>query len=498
MLAYLPTASGDPHRRPQARVAATDPLPRLLPFAIFRVRAHSGLTANRLITLRINVLRTRQKNMQLYNFVSFAGLFVLMGVAWLFSTNRRNMNWRLIFWGILLQFVFATFVFVVPVGARAFLFVNDMVVKVLDSATAGSKFVFGRLALAPGAVSETGESSLGFILAFQAMPTIIFFSALMSVLYYVRIMPWLIRGFSWIFTRLMRVSGAEAMVNASNIFVGVEAAFTIRPHLAGLTRSELNVVLTSGMATVASNVLALYVFSLQKVFPTIAGHLISASILAAPAALVMSKIVVPETEKPETMGREVRPHYEEDHSLFDAVISGANAGVKVIVGIVALLIAILGLVALADLLLGAAGGSLNGAFHWNVDWSLKGLLGYVFYPFTLVIGVPPVDAWTVAKIIGERTVWTEVTSYFDLATAMGNGVLKSPRSALIAVYALCGFAHVASMAIFVGGTAALAPGRTRDLSRLALRALVAATLSCLMTACVAGTFYTGSSILFGR
>ncbi len=431
------------------------------------------------------------------NLVSFAGIFVLMAVAWLLSANRRNMNWRVIGWGIALQILIALFVFVVPAGTKVFLVVNDAVVEVLDSASAGAKFVFGRLALAPGETGEGGEKSLGFILAFQGFPTIIFFSALISILYYFNIMPKVIHGFSYVFTKLMRISGAESLVAASEIFVGIESNLAVRPYLEKMTRSEFCTVLTCGMATVASNVLALYVFSLQKVFPTIAGHLVSASLLAAPAAVVMSKIMVPEDDKPVTLGLDIQPYYEREKSFFEAIINGANAGVKMIVGIVALLVAVLGLVALVDLILGSLGGSVNSLLGFEGQWSLKGLIGYIFYPFTLILGVPVKDAGVISTIIGERVIVTEVVAYRDLAAVMEKGLLADPRSAVIATYALCGFAHLASMAIFVGGISALAPSRTGDIARVALRALVAATLAGLMTACVAGTFATEGSILLG-
>ena len=432
-----------------------------------------------------------------YNLVSFAGIFVLAGVAWALSADRRNVNGRVIGWGIALQLLIALFVFVVPAGAKVFLVVNDVVVKVLDSAGEGARFVFGRLALGPGQVSKDGVESLGFILAFQAFPTIIFFSALIAILYYVGIMPLVIKGFAWVFTRLMRVSGAESLVVASNIFVGVESNLTIKPYLAGLTASELCTVLTAGMATVASNVLALYVLTLQQRFPTIAGHLISASLLSAPAALLMSKLLLPESGKPVTLGLHVEPYYEPDNSLFEAIINGANAGVRMIVGIVALLIAVLGLVALVNLALASIGNFVNPWLGTEGPWSLGGLFGYLFYPLTLVLGVPPRDAGVISRIVGERLIVTEVVSYRDLAVAMEKGLLQHERSAVIATYALCGFAHVASMAIFVGSVCALAPQCTKGIGPIAVRALVAATLACLMTACVAGTFFTEGSILLG-
>ncbi|MEW5766004.1 MAG: nucleoside transporter C-terminal domain-containing protein [bacterium] len=431
--------------------------------------------------------------MEAYNLVSFAGIFLLLAFAWLCSSHRRVLNGRVVLWGTSLQLLFALFIFQVPAGTKVFLAINEAVVKVLDCATAGTKFLFGRLALPPGT-----PDSLGFFLAFQALPTIVFFAALVGVLYYLNIMPLFIRGFAYIFTRLMRLSGAESLCVSSNIFVGIESALTIRPHLNDMTRSELCTILTAGMATIASSVMALYVFILQGEFPTIAGHLVSASILSAPAAVVMAKILLPETETPATLGVKIHPHYERENNLIEAIINGANNGLRLVAGITALLLAFLGLVALVDLFLMVVGGWVNNGLNWQIDWSLRGLLGYIFYPFTLAIGIPPSDAGAIARIIGERAIVTEVQAYQDLAQLLAADVLKHPRSTVITTYALCGFAHVASLAIFVGGTAALAPKRTKDLSALGFRALLAATLACLMTAAVAGTFFSQGSILMGR
>lgn len=436
--------------------------------------------------------------MDAYNLVSLAGIFILMGFAWLLSANRKVVNWRVVFWGIGLQFLFAFFIFVVPVGTRFFLFVNNVVVKILNTASAGTRFIFGRLALPPGTTNEAGETSLGSFLAFQGLATIIFFAALIGALYYLGVMPFFVRLFARIFTRLMRVSGAESLCVSSEIFVGVESSLIVKPHLAEMTRSELATILTAGMATIASTVLAVYVFYLQNLIPTIAGHLVSASFLSAPAALVMSKLLMPETEKPKTLGIDVKPHYEKEDNLIMAVINGAGNGLRLLGGIISLLLAFLGILALLDLVLGWFGGYLNTWFGWNLEWSFKALLGYIFYPFTLILGVPPADALSIARVIGERTVATEVASYQDLAQLLAQNALLYPRSALIASYALCGFAHVASLAIFVGGIGSLAPSRYKDLSRLGFRALLAATLACLMTAAVAGTFFTGGSILLGK
>jgi CNT family concentrative nucleoside transporter len=434
----------------------------------------------------------------MYNLVSFSGIIILMVFAWALSANRKVINWRVIFWGVVIQLLFALFIFVLPAGITVFAFINDVVVRVVGVAGEGAKFVFGRLAVPPGVSDPVWGKSLGWIFAFQALPTIIFFASLMGILYYIGVMERLIRIFSKVFTKLMRVSGAESLCASSNIFVGIESATTIRPYLEKMTRSELCTILTAGMATIASSVLAVYVLILQNQFPTIAGHLVSASFLSAPAAIVMSKLILPETEKPQTLGLDVKPFYERESSFIEATINGANAGLKLAAGIVALLIAFLGLVALADLVLSAFGIKLNNIIGMQIDWSLKGILGYIFYPFTLIIGVPPADAFEISKIIGERTIVTETKSYMDLAELLSAGVLEDPRSAFIATYALCGFAHVASLAIFVGGIAALVPGRTADLSSVGPRALLAATLACMMTASVAGTFFSGSSMLLGR
>lgn len=414
------------------------------------------------------------------NLVSFFGLFGFMILAWLFSTNRKNINWRVILWCLVLQFSFACFVFIIPFGSKMFLAINDMVVKILSCAAQGSRFVFGSLALPPGV-----EGSFGFILAFQALPTIIFFSAFISVLYYFNIMPLIIRFFAKIFTSLLKISGAEALAVSSNIFVGVESAFTVKPHIKNMTHSELCTLLTAGMATVASNVLALYVFTLQDVFPTIAGHLVSASILSAPAAIIMAKLIWPESEQPETLGQNIHPHYEKPDNFFIALINGAQEGVKVILSITALLIAVLGLTALVDMFLGFLISGL----------SLQTLLTYLAYPLTYMLGVNPADVEQIARLIGEKLILTEVVAYQDLARLLADNALSDPRSAVIATYALCGFTHIASIAIFVGAISGIAPEKTKEITQVAFRSLIAATLACLMTGGIAGIFYRGSTLL---
>ncbi|OGV63148.1 MAG: nucleoside transporter [Lentisphaerae bacterium RIFOXYC12_FULL_60_16] len=435
--------------------------------------------------------------MTLQNLVSALGLLVLMGLAWMCSTARRRVNVRVLVWGLLIQFGFAAILFHGRLGAWVMGLMNHLVVRLLACAGRGSEFVFGRLAVPPGGISAGGEPSLGFFLAFQAFPTIVFFSALMALLYHWRIMPWIIRGFAAVFTRLMRTSGAESLCAASNIFVGVESAAVVRPYLLRMTRSELCTVLTAGMATVASNVLAFYVYCLRDVFPGIAGHLVSASLLSAPAALVMSKLLCPETESPETLGRVVREESVRSGSMFEAIIDGSTAGMRILFGIVALLLAVLGLVALVDQFIGFAGSRVNLCFDLHGEWTLNRLLGYVFYVPALLMGVVPEDAGLVAGLLGERVTGTEVAGYQSLAILLQQGRFAEPRSVVLAAYALCGFAHVASVAIFVGGVSALAPTRAPDLAKLGGRALLAATLACLMTACVAGIFLTNESPLLG-
>jgi len=253
------------------------------------------------------------------------------------------------------------------------------------------------------------------------------------------------------------------------------------------------VVLTTGMATIASSVLGMYVIILSSSFPTVAGHLISASILLAPAAILTSKIIFPETDKPLTLGRVVKVEYQKASNAIEAIINGAMAGVKMVVAIGALLIAFIGLISLADSGLMYIGKITSSIFKANIDLSLSNILKYIFYPFTLAMGVPYEDAPLIAKIIGERIIATEVKSYQDLAILIKEKKILYDRSIVIATYALCGFAHIPSLAIFIGGTSSIVPERTKDISILGLWALFAANIACFITGAVAGIFYTGGS-----
>jgi len=432
------------------------------------------------------------------NFISFLGLFILVSIAWIFSTNRNQFNFRLLIWGISLQLIFAVFIFYFPPGVKFFSLLNKLVLSLLDSATAGAQFLFGSLAIPPGGKGLNGEASLGFFLAFQAFPTIVFFSTLMSILYFYNILPRIIKFFAHLFSKLMKISGAESFSVASNIFVGIESALTIKPHIGQMTKSELCTILTAMMATVSSNVLAIYVFYLIPTFPNIAGHLISASILSVPAALVISKILIPETERPVTMGANFEPYQEKAASIIEAIMAGAITGGKLIFVIATLLIAVLGLVHLADSVLNLLGHYINEAFSIHFDWSLKNILGFLFYPLILLLGLPLEDVLSVSRLVGERLIVTEVVSYQDLAQMIKSGTISNPRTIVITSYALCGFTHFASLAIFVGGLSALAPERTKTLVSIAMRSLLAATLTTLMTACIAGAVYSSHAKLITR
>jgi CNT family concentrative nucleoside transporter len=426
----------------------------------------------------------------IYHFVSALGFLVFAGVAWLLSTDRRKIAWKTIAWGVSLQLVIGLLIFQFPGTHRIFLVLNDAVLALLDASKAGTAFLFGPLAASPG---ETG--SVGFILLFQVLPVAIFFAAFTAVLYYLRVLQWVVRLFARVFHHTMGTSGAESLCGAANIFVGVESALVIRPYLDKMTRSELLTVLTTGMATVASSTLGIYVAFLTGVFPHIAGHLLSASVIAIPAAIVVCKLLVPETETPETaLGVPDEDESTRPRNLMSAIIEGSMDGLKLAAGISALLIAILGLVALGDKMLGLG----SAWFGMAEPLSLVRILSWVFRPFAYLLGIQSSDIPIAAKLLGERVILTEVVSYNDLAQLISSGGVTNGRTVVILSYALCGFAHVASVAIFVGGTAALAPKRRDDLAALGWRALVAATLATLMTGCIAGIFSTGEGVLLAR
>jgi CNT family concentrative nucleoside transporter len=426
-----------------------------------------------------------------YRLLAFAGFFTIAAFAW--ATGRRSrLNWRTIGGSVALAWGLGLVSFWFPGSRWLWGIVNDMVVAVLTASQKGTLFLLGPLALGPGQALPDGTVSIGFILAAQALPAVVFFAALMAGLYYLGLMQAIVRLFARLFYRTMGLSGAESLSGAANIFVGIEAGLIVRPYLAVMTRSELLLVLTCMMATVASTVMGIYVSALQHVVPQIAGHLISASVISIPCAVLISKLSFPEDERPVTLGgmpsETVSPEAQSSgdaspppSNLIVALIDGAGQGMTMAVGIAALLIVFLGLEALVDLALAQlpafAGSPL----------SVTRLLGWLTWPFTILLGLRP-EEWQIgADLLGSRFIETEVAAYFKLAALQSaTPPPLSPRSLTALTYALCGFVHVASMGIFVGGISALVPRRAKDISLLGLRALWTAFLTTLLTGCIAG------------
>jgi concentrative nucleoside transporter, CNT family len=433
--------------------------------------------------------------MSALNLISLLGWLALAFVAWCVGGCRRPVPWRTVVGSGLLMLGLGTVVFLLPLSRRLLVLVNDAVLAALASSNAGALFLFGPLALGPGEVTAAGEPSIGFVLAAQVLPAVIFFAALMALLHHVGVVEPVVRFFGRLFHRTLELSGAEALAGAMHIFFGVETAAAVRPYLGRMTNSELLTVVTCNLATVASTTLAIYVLFLRGSFPQIAGHLVSASVLSIPAAVMMSKLILPETAEPATRGA-VPPMARENRpaNAMAALASGAQDGLKIAAGITVILIAVLGVVALIDALLGRLSSPFAASLGGPLD--LGAILGWAFTPFAWLLGIEPGDLAAASRLLGERMVLTEVFSYQELGRLAAAGQL-SPRTLLILSYALCGFAHVGGMSIAVGGFAALAPERMDDLTRLALRALVAATLATLSTGALAGAFYHGQGGLLG-
>jgi len=425
----------------------------------------------------------------LYRFIAFAGFLIVGIVAWL-TGKRAPVNWKTIGGSFVLAWILGVLTFWLPWSRQALSWLNNILVAILNVYQKGNIFLFGPLAIGPGQTLPDGTASIGFVLAMQVLPAVIFFSAMVAGLYYLKIMPAIVRGFAWLFYRVMRVSGAESLSASANIFVGIESGLTIRPYLATLTPSELLTVMTCMMATVASTVMAIYVIALQGVFPEIAGHLVSASIISIPCAILISKLTLPEDRQPETLSDLPAvakafdsPASDENSSsnLIAALIDGGMQGVKMAVGIATLLIVFLGLEAMVDLVLELL------PQIGETPLSLNRILGWMTWPFTVLMGLKPEEWQTASQILGARFVETEVTAYFKLAAVQGGiSPALSPRSLIIMTYTLCGFVHIASMGIFVGGLSALMPSRIQDISRLGFRALWTAFLATVLTGCIAG------------
>ncbi|MDQ5908913.1 MAG: concentrative nucleoside transporter, family [Pseudomonadota bacterium] len=407
------------------------------------------------------------------------GLAGLLGIAWLFSDHRRCIDWRLVGIGLALQLLLASFVLLTPWGAQIFGVVSAGFVKLLSFTHQGTRFVLGDLA---------DMQKFGFVFAFQALPILIFFAALTSVLYHFGVMQMLVSGMAWGITRLMRVSGAETLSVCANAFVGqTEAPLVVKPYIATMTASELLTLMVGGMATIAGSVMGAYVTMLGGSDPQaqayFARHLITASLMAVPATLVIAKILCPETAEPLTRGQ-VRIAVEKTAAnAIDAAAAGAAEGLKLAANVGAMLLAFIALIALIDAPLGWMGDLTGLNALLGHDLSLTLVFGYLMAPIAWLIGVPWVDAVNVGSLLGVKIVLNEFVAYSQLAK-MQDGL--SPTSTVIATYALCGFANFSSIAIQLGGIGGIAPERRSDLAQLGLKAVLGGVLATLMTATIAG------------
>ncbi len=401
------------------------------------------------------------------------GLLTMIGLAYLFSANRRAIRLKTIAWGLGLQLLFAFLVLQWARGRWAFEKAGAAVNRLLSYSYAGSEFVFGEL-------GKKG-SSMGFYFAFQVLPTIIFIAAFFAVLYYLGVMQVIIRAAAWVMQRVMGASGAESLNVAASIFMGqTEAPLTIRPFLPEVTRSELMTIMTSGMAHVSGGIMGAYI-----AFGIEAKHLLTAVIMTAPGTLLMAKMLVPETEQPVTAGRVVMPEDEaqKNENFLGAIARGTTDGLNLAINVAAMLIAFLALIYLANGILGGLHNWLTGhGFAWFPS-SLQQIFGWILAPVAWVIGVPWHDCRAIGNLLGTRMVLNELVAFSFL------GPMKAtldPRSFTIATFALCGFANFSSIGIQIGGIGALAPNKRGELARLGIRAMLAGTMANLMSASIVG------------
>ena len=411
-------------------------------------------------------------------FIGVFGILAILGIAYLLSNNKKKIDKKIIFWGLSLQIFFALIILKVPGGKWIFNSVDIVIKKILDFSVEGSKFLFGNLANKDLFWQTETWPGFGFQFAFLVLPTVIFFSSIMSVLYHFGIMQKIIKLISKVMQKTMGTSGAETTSISANIFVGqTEAPLVIRPFINKMTKSELTAVMTGGFATVAGGVMAAYVLMLSDVIPGIAGHLMAASIMSAPAALVIAKIIYPETSTPETAKENVELSKVSDEGNFlEALGNGASDGMKLAINIAAMLIAFISVIALFNWLLGLV--SFGGT-----ALSIELILGYLFMPLAFLMGAPWSESQILGSLMGQKLVLTEFIAYGNLA-ALGDNI--SVRTATIAAYALCGFANFASIGIQLGGIGSIAPERKKDLSKLVVKAMLGGALASWLTATIAG------------
>lgn len=425
----------------------------------------------------------------------FFGLAALIGIAFLFSGDRKHIHWKQVIFGILLQILFAMFVLLTPWGATVFNWIGQFFVKIISFTNEGSRFLFGALAdqatFEQAFPPELKLKGVGVVFAFQVLPTIIFFSSLMSVLYYLGIMQKIVQGMAWVMAKTLQVSGAESISVAANVFIGqTEAPLVVRPYVDPMTKSELLTLMIGGMATIAGGVLAAYVGLLggsdpaQQLF--YAKHLLSASIMAAPATIVISKILLPEREESLTMGEVKVPIERTSVNVIEAAATGAADGLKLALNVAGMLLAFIALIAMVNWILEGVFTDLLGiTVQGGQPVSLELVLGYLLSPIAWIIGVPWHDAINVGSLIGEKVVLNEFIAYLHLSKLIPQQVL-SEKAVIISTYALCGFANFSSIAIQIGGIGGIAPRRRSDLAKFGLKAVLGGTLATFMTATIAG------------
>ncbi len=427
----------------------------------------------------------------------FLGIIVIFLIAYLMSNNKKAIPWRLVIIGTLSQAILALIVLKTEFGRMIFDGANNVIVKILSFSREGAQFVFGNLvnsnvpvgipnSSAPAHMANLAMSgsfaNTGAYFAFSVLPTIVFFSCLTAILYYFGILQFVVRGIARVMQHSLKCSGAESFSAAANIFLGqTEAPLLVKPFLKDMTKSEIMAVMTGGFATVSGGVLAAFVGMLVLDFPDIAGHLLAASVMSAPASLVLAKMILPETEIPMTMSTQ-KIHIEmTDTNVFDAASRGTSDGLLLCLNVGAMMIAFVAVISMANWILGGI-GSLFGLEHLALDK----IFAFIFSPFAFLLGVPWEDAPAVANLLGVKTAINEFIAYLQLADFLEAGIIKNGKSAIIATYALCGFANFSSIGVQIGGLSALAPSRRHDFATIGFRAMIAGTLACFQTAAIAG------------
>ena len=420
---------------------------------------------------------------------SLLGIAVLTAVLWLFSSNKRKVNWAMVGKGLLLQFVLALAVLKVPGVSWAFEKFSLVAVTLLDFTREGSTFLFGSL------ITET--DNFGYLFAFQVLPTVIFFSAVTSLLYYYGILQRVVKAMAWVMQKTLKLSGEESLAAAGNIFIGqTEAPLLVKPYIAGMSRSELLSLMSGGMATIAGGVLAAYIGYLggdtQEGQLFFAKHLLTASVLSAPAALISAKILLPETE--DVIEVAEISSADMGSNALDAISNGTTEGVKLAVNVGAMLLVFTAIVYGANYIFVEGVGSWTGLNAWAAEvtngrydsFSLQFIMGALLSPIAWILGVPPADLMLVGQLLGEKTILNEFYAYVSLTEMKNEGLFTSERSVILSTYMLCGFANIASIGIQIGGIGVLAPSRRKDLSELSIKALIAGTVASLYTAAIVG------------